>query len=185
MTEIWIDPSYTGTGVAIFNYYSKVVTLGLFGNNNSKRSLIKFFVESLNLSRQFKDWMYTKRLSLPVHVYIEYPPPTGQSSAGLYGLQFMLLNYLRTVTNHIYGINPKYISTHVKKIKGTDSISTRKNFAIEYLDSLKNQGWKIEGEFLLKKAGCDVQTALLFKHISNLRNKEWLSYEQELEEIDG
>ena len=52
MTTVWIDPSYTGTGICVVQ--GREISLGLFGNKNSKRDLGSYFREATLLKGSVK-----------------------------------------------------------------------------------------------------------------------------------
>lgn len=174
MISVWIDPSYTGTGVAVFKEDVKELNFALFSRAETKRSLINYFNAADSLTKQLKHFLLGFQ---PDQVFMEYPPPTSQSSAGLYGLQYLYLQMLREFNVPIYGIPPKFLKSSVVKHLGSDSISNRKKFTNELIVQYINSGWKVPELKLLKLAGCDIHTAFLFKYFTDLSGKVWPMYE--------
>ena len=169
--NIFIDPSYTCTGVCIVDNPRKLISFEGFSIDGTKRALENYVCSAFALASNFKKWMLKlleERQPKSVTIVMEAPFPGGNSSAGLYGLQFLLWKVLTElplpeVTN-CYSLPPSFIKSQLKKVnEGQDSTSLRKVWAITVLDTELNKYWKYDStKAQLKMAGADRQTALGF-----------------------
>ena len=170
--ELRIDPSYKGTALALFDFSKKNLKLALFGVNESKKSLINYYNASVLIKEQVSEYLQTNLKEFTVS-YLEAPTPRGLSAAGLYGLQYHLLDVLLThpliVSQH--SIATSFIHGRVKKL-GDDSISFHKNLCKDRIIELEHQGWVVENSSLLKKPGDDIATVVLFEKLSTELNRK-------------
>jgi hypothetical protein len=174
MVEVWIDPSYTGTGICALDPEKKTIVLALLSREARKAHIMEFFKASLELKAEMR--AFIDKLSSQCVVYMETPFHSGISSASLYMLQTAyLLEFTdcEAVTK-TYAIAPSWISPNVKKVcESKDERKFRKGIARTYINNLIAKGYQVFNYSLLTASGDDVATAVLFMVLSKKLAKKW------------
>lgn len=164
LSVLYVDPSYTGTGLYLLDRAAKRMEFGLIApDRKTMRSYENYFATALVVEREFSSYLLHRK---PVALKLEVPPPVGQTSAGLTGLSYVLLASVlrvRGLTGYperIELISPYFISTQQKKM--FSDLSSRSDIAKAFLSIQKKRspGLVIENEALLEDN--DVATAYLF-----------------------
>jgi len=164
LSVLYVDPSYTGTGLFLLDRAAKRMEFGLIApDRKTMRSYENYFATALVVEREFSSYLLTRK---PVVLKLEVPPPVGQTSAGLTGLSYVLLASvlrIRGLTGYperIELISPYFISTQQKKM--FSDLSSRSDIAKSFLSIQKTRspGLFTENEDLLEDN--DVATAYLF-----------------------
>lgn len=130
MLYVGIDPSFTGTGLALWNGDKTIRTFHLSAECGQKR-----FVD---IARAADDiYMQVSRLLMTdldgIFVISENPPPQGMFASGLYGLDVYLLNSLWVSNRGVVSIdvvNPNYLQHLHQKRKYAKSESVKLALAI-------------------------------------------------------
>lgn len=183
--EIWIDPSFTGTGVLIVKEKEEAgakeshVYFELISEPKTKRSFQRYSDALLKMKDKFTA-LLEKYFSdgEPFYAYQEIPVVASFSSAGLYALGTRFSEVLLSFDNleDILLIPPSWIKRAFKRNDGVVSTREKKELSYKALLKLKNQGVHFHNEQLLKAAGCDVATAFFFKLYTEKENRVWYSY---------
>lgn len=178
MKTVWIDPSYTGSGICVVDADNKEIEFGLLSRPETKRGLPEYWLAAQILAGKLKEFLSDIKNS-GLDVYMEAPIPMGNSAPGLWGLQFMYLDtiYHDYDVKNIYSISPAWISRATKKYLHVDNhrLSDFKPAVEKLVVELETAGWKIKNRELLKHSGADVHTAFLFWYLTSAyRKEEWL-----------
>lgn len=161
--DVYVDPSYTGTGIVFHHLGTDAVDLFLLSAEKTKRTLDRFFSSATAIRDQFSTLLGSAlHDGLVPTVYMEQPFPNGQTSAGLFGLQFLLLDVLRSRSVQTYGFTASMVARGIKRVfaPAKDGNTARK----EIVSSLLQSHPVVYSREKLSWAGADIQTAYLFMH---------------------
>lgn len=181
MTQVFIDPALFSTGIFIKRESQFLFKSAFVTRNTPLRSYKNYFMQALRMTHEVK-----KQL-LPLledgellDVFIEIPPPTSFTSAGLWGLSFLLNTFFKkiSVVNKVYLIPPSFIAQQTKK-NGVDRRG-RKKHAEAVLDLPEFSVYeKVNREELLATPHDDVATAFLFWYYTEKTNKTFEELREE------
>lgn len=176
ISTLWVDPSYTGTGLCYVE--GKQVILGLVSSPGTKRSLEMYWKAAYQLQKDLKRWV-SEHSCQHYNVYMEAPVPMGMSSPGLYALQFLYLHNFAcdALFENLYSISPSWIRSCLRtkfhvEVSGR-SKGERKEFCALEASLAKQEGYTIFNEELFKHRDDDVATAFLFWRLTEKLNKQW------------
>lgn len=176
---VFIDPSYTCSGVCFVNPKSKTIRFDGFASADTKRDLQKYYLAAKDISRNLVQYLGQKCTQEgELDVVMEAPFPGSFASSGLFMLQGLILIQTASLIETgqhltLYSLPPSYISSQIKKVcNKKDGIGVRKQWTSEKLQELKALGWRFEHESILKEAGADPHTAFGFWYFLRSSNKE-------------
>ena len=181
--EIYIDPSYTGTGVSVIKREAtgKVasVEFALFSSSRKKQFLNNYFSAAYFISESFYGYLSSvlSEESIPfekVKIYLEAPFPLGQASSGLYLLQGLLVLSILAMKDiyeavgsdfTVLSVPPSLVHQFVRKFSQgeKDSIKVRKRIVSDFIKERESSGTVFKNpDLCIKKGGVDVATSYLF-----------------------
>jgi hypothetical protein len=180
---LFVDPSYTCTGLAFVSMGTKSIHLDRLKHNkkfkwldadaNDKGSAIKRFDRYYKVAVVY----CYKLLDLlarynPERVVMEYPLPMSQAGGALVGLGMMLLGVLRDYRSieHIELINPSWVNRTYKKIsfvrdRGSQAVRVAE---VDHIMSTDVRVADYSLGFDVKKMDADMATAFLFWYYKDI-----------------
>lgn len=165
---LFIDPSYTCTGLCLVDSKAKTLVFDGISRAETKKDLHHYYEAAKNLRGLLVSRLEDIHKMYPegFDVVMEAPFPGSYASSGLYMLQAYFLDALHSYSDYgmtFYSLSPSYISGQIKRENGKkDSIGIRKKWCLEKLNELQSKGWTVENVRILKAAGADPQTAFGF-----------------------
>lgn len=196
--EIYIDPSYTGTGVSVIKREAtgKVasVEFALFSSSRKKQFLNNYFSAAYFISESFYGYLRSVLSGElqpfeKVKIYLEAPFPLGQASSGLYLLQGLLILSILDIKDvykgvvsdfTVFSVPPSLVHQFVRKFSqgDSDSVKIRKRIVSDFIKERESSGTVFKNvDLCIKKGGVDVATSYLFF-------EGLLTYSKELVELD-
>ena len=164
---LYVDPSFTGTGLYFVDRTVNRAEFALIaGRTGTMRTYENYARTAFRVADMFDSYLRTFEPSV---VKLEVPPPFGQTSAGLTGLSFLLLERLRRLPSltRLELINPSFISFSQRKWFSDEA--SRPRIAQEFLKRQKAKvlGTEWVNEDLLEDN--DVATAYLFSIFEKIK----------------
>ncbi len=170
MVKVFIDPAYFSTGLFILNEKtSKFSFDAVVCEGDSLKSYENYLHKADIVSN-----MVVKRIAHynPIEVYVEIPPPIGHTSAGLYGLSFLLVTRLKSQGYRVFAIPTQLVYNFQKKYYQSKKHKDRLYIALDLFKQQRilNNGITFDGIMHLEN-NIDTATAYLFYVFSNERIK--------------
>lgn len=167
MVDIFVDPSFTSTGVVVLDRIDKNFTFYcLRGEGGSMRSYKRYVDKAYSVISQLEQILtfYERFHEEKPRFLYEIPPPRGLSSSGLYGLSFLIHNLVKDRVQYLRVYSANAVSSFCKKC-GEPDPKKRGHVAHQFMDRLleKNSSYLVKNVSLLNdKTQNDVATAFLF-----------------------
>lgn len=115
MILMGIDPSFTRTGLSIYNTETKELFITKIVNELPKN---KSFQNLFNVASSISENILKIIEDYDVDFIIsEVPPPQGSFSSGLFGLDMVILYSIRSLVKEIYTVPPTYLA-HIHGKRG-------------------------------------------------------------------
>jgi len=157
---LYVDPSFKGTGLFLVDSSTKTFTFGLIqAKEGTMRSYENYATTGLRVVDGFLTFLEAHQPSI---VKLEVPPPRGQTSAGLMGLSFLLIDRAARLpcVERIELINPTFVSLAQRKLYS--DTASRSRIAKEF--SQRQKKWVLGSVWVNEELldDNDVSTAYLF-----------------------